>query len=50
MNNINNLKILIVALTTVLALTNFGKEEFRKEILNCYHLSENISSDLKNKT
>lgn len=46
----NSLRILIVGLTTVLALTNFGKEDFRKEILSYYHTSENFSSDIKNRT
>lgn len=49
MNKVNSLKILIVGLTTVLALTNFGKEDFRKENARCYYLSANFSSDIKDK-
>ncbi len=32
MININNFKILIVGLTTVLALQNYSESDFRKEI------------------
>lgn len=38
-----SLKILIVGLTSVLALTNFGKADFRKEISNKFeHIIKEI--------
>lgn len=49
MSKINSLKILIVGLTTVLALTNFGKEEFKKEKTRSFYLLTNFSSIAKDK-
>jgi|GEM_PF-5664203 len=49
MNKINSLKILIVGLTTVLALTNFGKDELRKEKATSFYLITNFSLGEKDK-
>jgi hypothetical protein len=49
MNKVNSLKILIVGLTTVLALTNFGKDELRKEKTRSFYLMTNFSSGEKDK-
>ncbi|WP_316632572.1 hypothetical protein [uncultured Flavobacterium sp.] len=45
MNNITNLRLLIVGLTAVLALTNLGKEEFRKGKVKCSYSSSIVSFD-----
>ncbi|WP_255474714.1 hypothetical protein [Flavobacterium sp. LC2016-01] len=37
MNKINILKILIVALTNVLALTNFSKNDLKNDLQNIHH-------------
>ncbi len=43
MKNLNNLKILIVGLTTVLALSNFKTKNPRKEISRLHHSALNIA-------
>ncbi len=49
MSKINSLKILIVGLTTVLALTNFGKEKLKEEKTRSFYLLTNFSSNEKDK-
>ncbi|PIF34785.1 hypothetical protein CLU81_5449 [Flavobacterium sp. 9] len=49
MSKINSLKILIVGLTTVLALTNFGKEKLKEEKTRSFYLLTNFSSSAKDK-
>lgn len=41
MKNLNKLKILIVALTSVLALTNFDSKDSRKGIVRLHHSTLN---------
>lgn len=41
MKNLNKLKILIVALTSVLALTNFNSQNSRKGIVRLHHSTIN---------
>ena len=41
MKNLNKLKILIVALTSVLALTNFDSKNSRKGIVRLHHSTLN---------
>ncbi|SNR90013.1 hypothetical protein SAMN04487979_1294 [Flavobacterium sp. ov086] len=45
MSNITNLKILIVGLTTVLALNNFAKDRFRKEVLGYCDMYTDVMSN-----
>ncbi|MCD0469714.1 hypothetical protein [Flavobacterium sp. JAS] len=45
MNNITYLRILIVCLTAVLALSNFGNEEFRKGKVKCSYSSSSVLFD-----
>jgi hypothetical protein len=42
MINVYNLKILIVGLTTVLALSNFHKSDFRKDVVHNLNFKSNL--------
>lgn len=44
MNNLNKFKILIVGLTTVLALESFNKNDFRKGLVHVYDQSTKMIS------